>query len=131
MVSTDPIADMLTRIRNALAVNIYRIEVPHSNLKYQLANQLKKVGFIKNVSESGEGVSKVIVLELRDEDEASRITLIERVSKPGRRLYAKAGDIPRVMNGRGVMIVSTSKGLMSDREARAAGVGGELICKVY
>ena len=131
MTSTDPIADMLTRIRNALAVNKIAQQVPYSTLKYELAKELQKVGYLRDVKVEGDGTAKVILLTLRSEDQPSPITESERVSKPGRRLYSKADKIPRVMNGRGIMIVSTSKGLMTDTQARKERVGGELICKVY
>lgn len=131
MVGTDPIADMLTRIRNAVLVNKPAIVVPFSNLKLRLAEELKNSGFIAEVNTEGEGKERVILVRLRDEDEPNRISMIERVSKPGRRLYARAGHIPRIMNGRGIVILSTSSGLMSDRTARKQGIGGELICKVY
>ena len=131
MTSTDPIADMLTRIRNALAVNKIEQQVPYSTLKYELAKELQKVGYLRDVKVEGDGTAKAILLTLRSEDQPSPITEIERGSKPGRRLYSKADKIPRVMNGRGIMIVSTSKGLMTDTQARKERVGGELICKVY
>lgn len=131
MVSTDPIADMLTRIRNSLAVNKAQVSVPYSALKFELANELRKVGYIDGVVVEGEGIAKTLVLTLHGEDASGRISKIERVSKPGRRLYSKSDQIPRVMNGRGIMIISTSRGLMTDSEARKARIGGELICKVY
>ena len=131
MVSTDPIADMLTRIRNALAVNKAQVSVPFSAIKYSLARELKKVGYLYDVKSEGNGPAKAILLTLRSEVEPSPISVIERVSKPGRRLYAKSSHIPRVMNGRGILIISTSRGLMTDQEARNARIGGELICKVY
>jgi small subunit ribosomal protein S8 len=131
MNSTDPVADMLTRIRNAIRVNRTSVTLPFSRLKLDLAQELAKHGFVGEVTQNGEGIARQIEIRLRSEDEPNRISVIERVSKPGRRLYAKAGAIPRVMNGRGIMIVSTSHGLMSDNEARKAKVGGELICKVY
>ncbi len=129
--NTDPVSDMLSRIRNAVAVNHVSVSMPYSRLKFQLAEELAREKFVAEVKPEGEGTAKTIVIRLRDEDEPNRITEIQRVSKPGRRLYANAKSIPRVMNGRGVMIVSTSSGLMTDREARAKGNGGELICKVY
>lgn len=129
--TTDPIADMLTRIRNAILANKTEVVVPFSKLKEHLAVELSRAGFVAEVKVEGEGITKQLVVRLRDEDEPQRISVVERVSKPGRRLYAKAEAIPRVMNGRGIMILSTSRGLMTDRAARRAGLGGELICKVY
>lgn len=129
--TTDPIADMLTRIRNAILANKTEVVVPFSKLKEHLAVELSQAGFVAEVKVEGEGITKQLVVRLRDEDEPQRISVVERVSKPGRRLYAKAEAIPRVMNGRGIMILSTSRGLMTDRAARRAGLGGELICKVY
>ncbi len=131
MLSTDPISDMLTRIRNALAGGKAHTSVPYSAMKLRIAEQLVKNGFLSGAAVEGEGIAKDIIITLHADIETSRINTIERVSKPGRRLYAKAGSIPRIMNGRGMLLVSTSQGLMSDREARKANVGGELICKVY
>lgn len=131
MVGTDPIADMLSRIRNGVMVNKTAVIVPFSSIKLRLAEELQRAGFVAEVTTEGEGKERIILVRLRDEDEPNRISVIERVSKPGRRLYARADQIPRIMNGRGVVILSTSSGLMSDRAARKQGVGGELICKVY
>jgi small subunit ribosomal protein S8 len=131
MLSTDPISDMLTRIRNALAGGKIQTRIPFSAMKLRIAQQLVKNGFLSGAVVEGEGIAKDIVITLHGEVETPRINTIERVSKPGRRLYAKAGSMPRIMNGRGMLIVSTSQGLMSDREARKANIGGELICKVY
>lgn len=129
--NTDPIADMLSRIRNAIAVNRNEVRVPFSKLKHNIATLLHESSFIKDVRIDDSGQFKEIIITINTEDENARITGIERVSKPGRRLYAKAGDIPRVMNGRGLMIVSTSHGIMTDDRAREQRVGGELMVKVY
>lgn len=131
MFSTDPISDMLTRIRNALSNGKQSVNVPFSSFKHSIAQQLVSNGFVKNVEIDGEDRSKVIVINLSDNSRPAKINRIERVSKPGRRLYAKSSDIPKVLSGRGMLIVSTPKGLMSDSEARKACLGGELICKVY
>lgn len=131
MVSTDPIADMLTRIRNAAAVGKHEVTMPHSKIKEGIADLLKKSGFIKDVSVADATVGKTLKLAIAAEGEPSRITEIIRISKPGRREYTGAAEIPVVKRGRGVVIVSTSKGLMIGAEAKKAGVGGELICKVY
>jgi len=127
----DPIADMLTRIRNALAVGKTEARLPYSKIKHQVAELIRKSGFINAVSTDKSGTFPELVLELHEPGTISRITNLERVSKPGRRLYAKSAEIPRVYGGRGVMIVSTSKGLLTDNEARKQRIGGELICKVW
>jgi len=131
MVSTDPIADMLTRIRNAAAVGKHEVSMPHSKIKESIAELLKKSGFIKDVSVADATVGKTLKLAITEEGEPSRITEIIRISKPGRREYTGAAEIPTIKRGRGVVIVSTSKGLMIGAEAKKAGVGGELICKIY
>ncbi len=131
LTSTDPIADMLTRIRNAIAVNRNSVDVPYSKLKNVVAQQLQAAGFLKGVKVLEDGKFKVIQIEIADQNQPVKITHIERVSKPGRRMYAKVGDIPRVKNGRGVVLVSTSKGVMTGNEAQKKKLGGELICKVY
>ncbi len=128
---TDPIADMLTRIRNALAVGKTEVRLPFSKIKQSIAEQIARAGFIDNVSVDKSGTFAELILELHAADQPSKITDLERVSKPGRRLYAKSQDIPRVLGGRGIMIVSTSKGLLTDNEARKQKIGGELICKVW
>lgn len=131
MVSTDPIADMLTRIRNSILVNKETIYVPYSKMKQTVAEELKRSNFIDKVSVEGEGPLKKLVIDIYKSGSNPRITSIEKVSTPGRRIYAKVSDIPRVKNGRGVVIVSTSKGVMNGDEAKRNKVGGELICKVY
>jgi small subunit ribosomal protein S8 len=131
LLSTDPISDMLTRIRNALAGGKAQVRVPFSTMKLHIAEQLVQHGFLQAAQTEGEGIAREVVITLSSDTHAPHINTIERVSKPGRRLYAKAGAIPRIMNGRGMLILSTSKGLMSDQQARQANIGGELICKVY
>ncbi len=130
-VTTDPIADMLTRIRNAIAVNQAIISLPYSKIKESVAKILLETNFIDGIKVDGKEKDKKLVLTIADEGRNARITEIQRVSKPGRRSYAKANDIPVIMRGRGVVIVSTSKGIMSGDEARKNKIGGELICKVY
>lgn len=130
MVSTDPIADMLTRIRNALAVRQDEVRMPHSNLKQSVAEILVANRYIVGTSTEGEGIEKSLVLQITDGGN-SPITEISRVSKPGRRVYAKVKDIPTVKQGRGLVIVSTSKGLMTGAEAKAHKLGGEVLCQVY
>lgn len=131
MVSTDPVADMLTRIRNAIAVNQSSINLPHSNLKERVAEVLKNQGFIEAVATEEVAGFKRLNLTLFKPGENAHITTVKRLSSPGRRLYANAARLPRSMNGRGVVIVSTSQGIMTDNEARQKRVGGELICEVY
>ena len=128
---TDPIADMLTRIRNALAVGKTDVRLPFSKIKNSVAEQIARAGFINKVTVDKTGSFPELILELHSEGQPSKITDLERVSKPGRRLYAKSQDIPRVLGGRGIMIVSTSKGLLTDNVARKQKIGGELICKVW
>ena len=126
---TDPIADMLTRIRNAIASRHESVVMPHSKIKEAIAAILKDNGFIADVSVDSQGQFKQLVIQLQTRAEA--ITKIERVSKPGRRIYAGREDIPLILGGRGVVILSTSAGVMSGREARNKGLGGELICRVW
>lgn len=129
--STDPIADMLTRIRNAIGVRKHEVSMPHSKAKQAVAELLRSSGFLSAVRTDESGPIKQLIITIHDESENARITEITRLSKPGRRYYASAKEIPVVKRGRGVVIVSTSKGMMTGKEAKAAGVGGELICKVY
>lgn len=131
IVSTDPIADMLTRIRNAINVRKSEVSMPHSNVKEAVATLLKKNGFVTDVKVVDATIGKTLKVIINGEEENARITEIQRLSKPGRRYYAGATDIPVVMRGRGIVIVSTSKGLMTGRDAKKQGIGGELICKVY
>jgi small subunit ribosomal protein S8 len=131
IVSTDPIADMLTRIRNAINVRKSEVSMPHSNVKEAVATLLKKSGFVSNVKVSDATIGKTMTITINGEHENARITEISRMSKPGRRYYVGADAIPTVKRGRGIVIVSTSKGMMTGAEAKKSGLGGELICKVY
>ncbi len=131
MVSTDPIADMLTRIRNALAVRQEEVRMPHSKIKQSVAEILAENKYIVGASVEGEGIEKSLVLRVTGTDASSPITEIKRVSKPGRRVYAKVKDIPTVKQGRGLVIVSTSKGVMTGTEARTQKLGGEVLCQIY
>lgn len=131
MQSTDPIADLLTRIRNAISVGKSEVTVPASRTKKAVVEQLVKSGFVKSVKIEKSMPRDNLVVTINGEAEAPRITYLERVSKPGRRVYAKADEIPRVLNGRGIVVVSTSHGVMTGSEARQKHLGGELICKVY
>ena len=131
MVSTDPIADMLTRIRNAINVRKSEVVLPHSKLKQSVAELLKDSGFITDVKVTDAVIGKSLKIVINPEGESARITEIARLSKPGRREYANVREIPTVKGGRGIVIVSTSRGLMTGAEAKKSGMGGELICKVY
>ena len=131
MTSTDPISDMLTRIRNAIAVNKTVVRMPYSSVKQGVAELLKTNNFIDNVAVEGEGIQKALVVTINNENSNARITEIARLSRPGRRSYASVDKIPVVKRGRGIVIVSTSKGLMTGDEAKKTRIGGELICKVY
>ena len=128
---TDPIADMLTRIRNAIIARQDRTEVPLSKLKLVVANLLQREGYIQSVSHE-EGIPGKIKIELRwNADRVSSIVGLKRASRPGRRLYVGHSDIPTVHNGLGIAIVSTSKGVMTDKDARQARIGGEVLCEVW
>jgi small subunit ribosomal protein S8 len=129
--SPDPIADMLTRIRNAIAVRKSEISLPHSNLKESVARLLAQSNFVDSVSVSTAPVGKTLTVTINNQDSNARITEISRLSKPGRRHYVNAKEIPTVKRGRGVVIISTSKGVMTGDQAKAEKIGGELICKVY
>jgi small subunit ribosomal protein S8 len=131
MVSTDPIADMLTRIRNAIAVNKNIVTMPHSKVKQTVAEVLAKNGFVSKVEVSGKDGFKTLKVIINEEGDNARITEIKRLSTPGRRMYAQVSEIPKVKYGRGIVVISTSKGIMSGTEAQKLGLGGELICKVY
>jgi small subunit ribosomal protein S8 len=122
---------MLTRIRNAINVGKREITLPHSKVKQSVAELLKKSGFISDVKSLDASIGKTLHITINSAHESARITEIARLSKPGRRYYIGSGEIPVVMRGRGIVIVSTSKGMMTGEEAKAQGIGGELICKVY
>jgi small subunit ribosomal protein S8 len=127
---TDPIADMLTRIRNAQMVGQVDVRMPHSKLKVSIAQVLKDEGYIEDFAVRDEGVKRELRIGLKYYAGRPVIERLERVSKPGLRVYKGRDDIPRVMNGLGVAILSTSHGVMTDRKARATGVGGEVLCIV-
>lgn len=131
MTSTDPIADMLSRIRNAINVRKTEVSLPHSKVKQSVAELLKTSNFIDEVAVDGEGIDKRLIITIHEQNTNPRITEIKRLSKPGRRYYSSYQDIPTVKNGRGLVIISTSKGMMTGDKARADKVGGELICQVY
>ncbi len=131
MVSTDPISDMLTRIRNGIAVSKAEVSMPYSSIKQNVAELLKANNFVDNVAVDGEGIAKKLIIRINSDNANARITEIERISRPGRRAYASVDQIPTVKRGRGIVILSTSKGLMTGDEAKKTRIGGELICKVY
>ena len=131
MVSTDPVSDMFSRIRNAVAVNKTSVSLPHSKLKETVAQILVQNGFLKHVSVDDKTGYKKLLIDINDEASSSTISAISRVSKPGRRVYVKAADIPTVKRGRGIVILTTSQGVMTGQEARSRGLGGELIGEVY
>jgi small subunit ribosomal protein S8 len=129
---SDPIADMLTRIRNANMVRHEKLEVPASNLKKEIAEILKREGFVRDVEyveDSKQGIIRIF-LKYGQNDERV-ITGLKRISKPGLRVYAKTNEVPRVLNGLGIALVSTSNGLLTDKEARAKQVGGEIVAYVW
>lgn len=130
---TDPVADYLTRVRNAIQANHKIVDIPASNLKKAITKILFEKGYILNYKFEDEGVqgSIKIALKYNPQTKINAIKGLERASKPGLRKYAGAGDLPRVLNGLGVAIVSTSKGVMTDKEARVQNIGGEVICYVH
>ena len=129
---TDPIADMLTRIRNANQMRYKEVEVPASKIKLSIAEILKKEGYIADFKIKKNNVQDIIVLNLKYGQNKERvITGLKRISKPGLRVYAKAEELPRVLNGLGIAIISTSKGLMVDREARKQSLGGEVVAYIW
>ena len=129
---TDPIADMLTRIRNANQMRYKEVEVPASKIKIEIARILKATGFIADYKIQKNDVQDVIVLSLKYGENKERvITGLKRISKPGLRVYVKANEVPRVLNGLGIAIISTSKGLMKDKDAREQSLGGEVIAYIW
>jgi small subunit ribosomal protein S8 len=129
---TDPIADMLTRMRNAIAAKHSRVDIPASKLKLEMARILKEEGYINNYVVKGDGAKRTIRIFLRyDGRGTSSISYLARVSRPGRRVYTRSTDIPKVLGGFGLNIISTSRGLMSGKVARREHVGGEILAEVY
>lgn len=129
---TDPIADMLTRVRNAYAAKHQKVDVPLSTIKIEIARILKEEGFINNYKVIGEGVRRNIRVYLRYGPRGEQVmSKLERVSKPGCRVYVSGTTIPNVLGGMGINILSTSRGLMTDRQARRDRIGGEILCRVY
>ncbi len=132
MSMTDPIADMLTRIRNAQRASHELVNIPSSKLKINVAKVLKSEGYVKNFRIISDGQHRFIRIFLKyDKEGVAIIEGIKRVSKPGCRVYAGSDEVPKVLNGYGINILSTSKGLMTDNEARKVGVGGEILCAVW
>ena len=132
MVMTDPIADFLTRIRNANTVFMERVEIPASKTKMNLAKILKEEGYIKDVEYIEDGKQGFIRLYLKYGSNREKvITGLKRISRPGLRVYAQKEDVPKVLGGLGIAVISTSQGLMTDKEARKAGIGGEVMCYIW
>jgi len=133
MVMTDPIADMLTRIRNANTIYHEKVDVPASKMKQEVARILQEEGFLKNVEYSkGEAGHPVLRLSLKYGANKERvISGLKRISRPGLKVYARRDEIPRVLGGMGIAIISTSKGIMTDKKARQEGIGGEVLCYVW
>lgn len=129
--TTDPISDMLTRIRNAINVRKNEVSLPHSNIKENVAKILVQNGYLTSVKVTGDKTDKTLNIVINPDGSNATITEISRVSRPGQRSYVNAREIPVIKQGRGIVVVSTSKGLMSGEEAKKANIGGELICKVY
>jgi len=132
MALTDPIADMLTRIRNAAKAKFNSVEIPGSKVKIEIARVLKEAGFIRNYKFVEDGKQGILKLYLKYEGNQSNVILgMDRVSKPSRRIYVGADDIKPVLNGMGISILSTSEGIMTDKQARDKHIGGELLCNVW
>lgn len=132
MTMTDPIAEMLTRIRNALQASHENVDIPNSKLKTSIAQVLKEEGYIKNYRVIEDGKQGILRIYLKYDDKGEPVIAgLKRVSKPSRRVYAGYEDIPKVLNGYGINIISTSKGVMTDRKARKIRVGGEILCSVW
>lgn len=131
MSMTDPIADFLTRIRNGIRASHSSVACPRSKLKMRLAEILRDEGYLDAVSDSDENKGQISMTLRYNDRSVSAITGLRRVSRPGQRTYVRAKDVPKVRNGLGVAIISTSHGVMTDREARKRGVGGEVLCEVW
>ncbi len=129
----DPIADLLTRLRNAGMVSHQTVTVPFSRIKMAVAQILEREGYLVNVKAEGEGVEKIISMGLKylENGKIAQIRGLRRISKPGRRMYVRADGIPRVNSGTGIAILSTSRGILSDKEARTQKVGGEILCEIF
>ena len=128
---TDPIADMINRIRNAQAVEKETVEIPFSQMKYAIAKILERKNLVKSVEFKGKKTKKVIEISLRYKDKRPVISGVKRISKPGQRAYASAQNMKKVRGGIGIAIISTSKGLMTDQEAKKENIGGEILCEIW
>lgn len=128
---TDPIADYLTRLRNSISAKRKRVEIPSSGVKRELSRILKEKKFIVDFTEVKEESSSKLIIELRYNAGKSVISGLKRISKPGLRVYAKADEMPRVLGGLGIALISTSKGIMTEKQARQEGIGGEVLCHIW
>ena len=131
MTLADPIGDMITRIRNAQLRELYHVKIPNSKFREKILEVLKQEGYIANYKISSENKKETLQVDLKYHKGFPVIKEIKRVSKPGRRIYAKAGSIAKIQNGLGLAIVSTSMGIMSDNDAKTKNIGGEIICRVF
>ena len=132
MTLADPIGDMITRIRNAQLRELYHVKIPNSKFRAKILEVLKQEGYISNYKQLSDSKNKnSLIVDLKYYNGSPVIKEIKRVSKPGRRIYAKATSIPKIQNGLGLAIISTSQGIMSDNDARVKNVGGEIICRVF
>jgi small subunit ribosomal protein S8 len=130
MTMTDPISDMLTRVRNAQAADKETVSMPSSKQKAAIADVMKEEGYIQDYSIEGDEKKPVLVITLKYYEGRPVMSKLQRISKPGLRIYRKKGELPKVLNGMGVAVISTSKGIMSDKKARVAGFGGEVVCYI-
>ncbi len=128
---TDPISDFLTRLRNGQSAHLDSVQAPSSRMKFTIAKILEREGFVGSVSESANGPKKTLTVTLKYEGREPAIRFLKRVSTPGRRVYRGAGELPRVLSDIGIAIVSTSAGVMTNKEARKRKLGGEILCEVY
>jgi len=128
---TDPIADMLNRIKNAQVVGHLTVEMPFSNLKYEIAKILEKKGFVEKIEKKGRKAKKTMEIVLKYNDKAPAVLGVKRISKPGQRIYLASSRMKKIKEGYGMAIVSTSQGLMTDREAKKQKLGGEVLCEIW
>ncbi|MEK7094984.1 MAG: 30S ribosomal protein S8 [Patescibacteria group bacterium] len=131
MPMTDPIGDMLTRIRNAQSARLKSVKIPHSRLKFDMAKIMEREGYVSSVRTENDGIKGEIIVLLKYTAGVPTIRALKRISKPGRRLYAKANELPRVLSDIGIAIVSTPSGLMTNKEARKRRLGGEVLCEIF
>ncbi len=131
MTITDPIADMLTRIRNALAVHKEEVVIPYSRIKLEIAKILEENNYVKEVRVMDNYFKEILIRLKYEKDGQPAIRSLKRISKPGCRIYVKKDNLPRVLNDKGIAIISTSQGIMTNREAKRRGIGGEVLCEIY